>query len=237
MKNLGDLDFEYFDGEKTDLNDQSVLLVNKYYYLESDFDPKLASIADEYAFYDDMYLNSVAYSHFVDLQNDARKLGYQIYALSAYRSYEDQLSIYNRYKSENGQAYADTWSARPGYSEHQTGLVIDVVSTSNSLGAFENTNEYIWMKDNSYKYGFILRYPKGKEDITGYSNEPWHYRYVGEEVAQYIFENDLCLEEYWMPIDENIAEEYAPIKQAEEERAAAEAAQAEPVEETETEQN
>lgn len=191
-------DYAYYTNtQKANKADQSVILVNKYYNLDKDFNPGLVKIADQYAFYDDMSLNSVAYNHFEELQKDAAKYGYSIYALSAYRSYEDQEKIYNDYKNSYGQSYADKWSARPGFSEHQTGLVIDVVSASNNLGAFEESNEYIWMKDNSYKYGFILRFPSGKEDITGYGAEPWHYRYVGVDAATVMYNEDLTLEEYY----------------------------------------
>ena len=96
----------------------------------------------------------------------------------------------------HGKDAADTFSARPGYSEHQTGLTTDI-NTSSSKANFENSKEYAWLIKNSYKYGFILRYPKDKEYLTGYKYEPWHYRYVGKDVAKYIYENDITYEEYY----------------------------------------
>ena len=102
--------------------------------------------------------------------------------------------MYDRYVKRDGKKKADIYSARPGYSEHQTGLCTDINTVDSS---FANTKEAKWLADNSYKYGFILRFPKGKEDITGYKYEPWHYRYVGEETAKIIYDEDLTLEEYY----------------------------------------
>jgi zinc D-Ala-D-Ala carboxypeptidase len=101
----------------------------------------------------------------------------------------------------DGQEAADTYSARAGFSEHQTGLVLDLNTVDIS---FDNTNESNWLRDNSYKYGFIIRYPKGKENITGYTYEPWHIRYVGKNLAKEIYNNGdyLTLEEYF-GIDSN----------------------------------
>ena len=128
------------------------------------------------------------------MSNAAKKDGLHIYNVSGYRSYNTQKSLYNGYVSRNGQAKADTFSARAGTSEHQTGLATDVNSVSDS---FANTKEYKWLINNSYKYGFILRYPKGKEFITGYKYEPWHYRYVGKDVAKIIHEKNITYEEYY----------------------------------------
>ena len=179
---------------------------------------------------------------------DCRAEGLDPMICSTYRTWEKQTELFEKQvKKQQGfglpydQAYekAKTVVAFPGTSEHQTGLTTDICAKSHQILEDSQADQPAqqWLMANSWKYGFILRYPLGKSEYTKIIWEPWHYRYVGEEVAQYIFENDLCLEEYWMLIDDNIAEEYAPIKQAEEERAAAEAAQAEPVEETETAQN
>ena len=122
--------------------------------------------------------------------------GINLYQVSGYRSYYDQQYIYNNYVKRDGQAEADRYSARAGHSEHQTGMAIDVNSLYQS---FENTNEGIWLNNNCYKYGFIIRYPKGKEEITGYMFEPWHIRYVGEELATKLYNNGnwITIEEYF----------------------------------------
>lgn len=121
---------------------------------------------------------------------------------SAYRSYSLQKSIYDNYLKYYSQAYTDTFAARAGFSEHQTGLAVDLSSTNKSFATFEETDAYTWLKENAYKYGFIIRYPQGKEDITGYKFEPWHYRYVGIDIAKTITELGITLDEYWLWIQE-----------------------------------
>ena len=117
--------------------------------------------------------------------------------MSSYRSYQYQYNLYNRYVNTDGIEAADTYSARPGYSEHQTGLAVDVYNGKEDFTNFEKTKEYNWMQDNAYKFGFILRFPKDKVLETGYQYESWHYRYVGKEIAKYIHDNNLCFEEYY----------------------------------------
>lgn len=123
----------------------------------------------------------------------ARNDGISLFVKSGYRSYIDQKIIYNGYVARDGKAAADTYSARPGHSEHQTGLAFDINSTADS---FAGTPEAKWLAENSYKYGFVVRYPKGKEHTTGYKYEPWHVRYLGVEKSTAVFESGLCLEEY-----------------------------------------
>ena len=128
--------------------------------------------------------------------NTAAIEGINLYQVSGYRSYYDQQYIYNNYVKRDGQAEADRYSARAGHSEHQTGMAIDVNSLYQS---FENTSEGIWLNNNCYKYGFIIRYPKGKEEITGYMFEPWHIRYVGTDLATKLYNNGnwITIEEYF----------------------------------------
>lgn len=120
--------------------------------------------------------------------------GIEIFLVSGYRSYTLQDSLYRRYCAEDGQALADTYSARPGHSEHQSGLAIDVNSLSYS---FADTAEGKWLAANAHKYGFIIRYAKDKQSETGYSYEPWHIRYLGVNTATAIYNSGLCLEEYY----------------------------------------
>ena len=140
-------------------------------------------------------MEKVAADSFKKMSDAAKKEGLKIYNVSGYRSYDTQEYLYNNYVSRDGKEKADTYSARAGTSEHQTGLATDINSVSSK---FENTKEFKWLKDNAHKYGFILRYPKGKEHITGYMYEPWHYRYVGKDVAKIIYENDFTYEEYYV---------------------------------------
>ena len=134
---------------------------------------------------------------FKELYDAAESEGYNLVINSAYRSYEDQEEISNTYLKSYGQSYVDKYVAKPGYSEHQTGLAFDIGSRNSKT--FVNSKEYGWLKDNAHKYGFILRFDKRYEDLTGFKNEPWHYRYVGKEIAQYIYEhNNMSLEEYYV---------------------------------------
>lgn len=126
--------------------------------------------------------------------------GFQI--TSSYRSYSTQVTTYKYWVSISGQAGADTYSARPGYSEHQTGLAVDLQANLNgktcALSCFLNTSQYTWLQTHAADYGFIQRYPTGQEAITGYESEEWHYRYVGVDVAKNMkAKNVTTLEQYW----------------------------------------
>lgn len=154
-----------------------ILIVNKKYSIPSDFK------ADD----------TEAVAALKTIQEAAEKENLSLPLKSGYRSYSTQKSLYNRYLTNNGKVYADGISARAGHSEHQTGLAFDVGYVAESFG---NTAAGKWLEANCHKYGFIIRYPKYKELITGYNYEPWHIRYVGVEVATEIMENNLTLEEY-----------------------------------------
>ena len=172
------------------------ILVNKYYYLNENYIPKdLIDIDTKYS-KQGMKLVKVAKEAFEELSEDALKEDMNIIAMSSYRSYEYQVNLYNNYVKKDGKEAADTYSARPGFSEHQTGLAIDVYNKKEPYTNFEQTNEFKWMQDNAYKYGFILRFPKEKENETGYQYESWHYRYVGKEIAKIIHKDNITLEEY-----------------------------------------
>jgi D-alanyl-D-alanine carboxypeptidase len=130
--------------------------------------------------------------------------GFELYARSGYRSYNTQDSLYNSYVSSNGQEAADKFSAKPGQSEHQTGLAIDITSGTMNFqlsDKFGETEEGKWVSENADRFGFIVRYPKGKEDITGYMYEPWHLRFVGKELAGKIKESRLTMDEYFSTVN------------------------------------
>lgn len=175
-----------------------LILVNKYNALSSNYIPNnLELINTKYA-NPGMKLTKEAKNAFEEMSEAAKKNNLNIIAMSTYRSYSYQEQLYNRYKSIDGQEKTDTYSARPGHSEHQTGLAVDVYNKVLPYTSFEQTDEFIWMKENAYKYGFILRYPKEKEKTTGYKYESWHYRYVGKEIAQYIQKENITYDEYYI---------------------------------------
>ncbi len=174
-----------------------LVLVNKNNKLPSNFIPNnLVPINLKYANKNKLVREKVK-TNFERLSHDANKLGYYIIVVSAFRDYEYQNNLYNYYVKTKGKKYADLVSARPGHSEHQTGFAIDVMGSNKDYNKFEECIEFKWMKDNAHLYGFIIRYPKAKEKITGFKYEPWHYRYVGKNVASIIYNENITLEEYY----------------------------------------
>lgn len=180
------------------------VLVNRDYLLPSDYIPE------------DLVEPAIRFSH--SEQGDKRKLRKKaatalekmfraaekqkllLYGVSGYRSYLRQESIYRRNVALHGKSATDALSAKPGTSEHQTGLTIDISAASvgcKLTSLLSSTKEGKWLAKNAHKYGFIIRYPKGKTKITGYSFEPWHIRYVGTSLATYLYKNNLTLEEYY----------------------------------------
>ncbi len=179
-----------------------LVLVNKTRMLPSDYIPNdLEEIDINYSNHN-KYLRKDAKEAFEALAKDAKDLGYFIIAVSAYRDYAYQEDLYQGYVESKGQDYADKCCAKPGHSEHQTGLSVDVMGSNLDYDEFESSPEFEWMSEHAHLYGFIMRYPKGKEDITGFKYEPWHYRYVGISEATNIYEQQLSLEEYIESIDQ-----------------------------------
>ncbi|MEG2028724.1 MAG: M15 family metallopeptidase [Bacilli bacterium] len=193
------LDHDYYSTNyPSNIDKKNLILVNKYYKVDNSYVPdNLVNIGTSYNG-NGQYIQKTVLADYQRMYNDMKKLGLNLVVKSSYRSYNRQNTLYTNYVNIDGKIAADTYSARPGYSEHQTGLALDLgtLSTQN-LGDFEYTEEFKWMVLNAYKYGFILRYPKEFENITGYQYEPWHFRYVGEEVAKYIKDNNIAYEEYY----------------------------------------
>lgn len=188
---------DYYEDIKIIENPDDILvLVNKKNQLPKNFVPPKLTLLDEKYATKDKYMREEAAIAFENLSRDASILGYQIIATSTYRSYDYQQELYNYYVKEKGQTYADNCSARPGHSEHQTGLAVDVMGSNNDYDKFEESDEFDWMKNNAHLYGFIMRYPKDKTQQTGFKYEPWHYRYVGVNAAKTIYSENLILEEY-----------------------------------------
>ena len=189
---------EYTYTYKSKNLDTSYILVNKYNYLEKDYAPKnLEEIDSKYSL-PGKKLNHDARIAFENMARSAKEEGLNIRAISTYRTYSYQKELYDNYVKNEGIKKADTYSARPGFSEHQTGLSVDCDNKIDYYENFEKTKEFLWMDKNAHKFGFILRYPKGKESITKYSYESWHYRYVGVEIASFIKKNNITFEEYYV---------------------------------------
>ena len=175
----------------------NIILVNKEIGLEREYEPRDLEVISVKS-NKEILLRKEASKNLKEMFEDAKREGINLLAVSGYRPYEYQENVYNKEVYNNGKDYADSYVAKPGYSEHQTGLSVDVLAVDYTSmdESFENTRECLWLHENLHKYGFILRYLKGKEDITGYNYEPWHIRYVGVEHSIDIKEHELTLEEY-----------------------------------------
>jgi LAS superfamily LD-carboxypeptidase LdcB len=190
-------DVPYYTQTQAALGDGVSILVNKYYALDASFTPSNLVKAQSCG---QPTLAKEAADAFDRLCEAVKARGLDLGSSSAYRSYARQRQLYDYYVRTDGQANADTYSARPGHSEHQTGLAVDFNAGSGSIDFFINTDTYAWVSVNSWRFGFILRYPQNKTDITGYMFEPWHYRYVGVETATLLHALGITYDEYavWM---------------------------------------
>lgn len=197
MVNFG-LDYPFYENINTVQNTGELLVfVNKHNRLPEGFEQKnLVNMNRSYTVNDGKkyQLSYVAYEKYVQMAEAARKEGLSLRVVSAYRTEDFQRRLYNENVRRSGQNGADKFSARPGHSEHQTGLAVDINTTK---GSFEYTKEFKWLQEHAHEYGFILRYPKGKEWITGYAYEPWHYRYIGTHVAKIIHDEGITYEQYY----------------------------------------
>jgi len=176
-------------GQGTVWTTQGIIIANKGYGMSSSFAPGENPEARA-------QLNSFVAS--------AKASGHLAKMFSGYRSYSYQTTLHNRYVANDGRASAETYSARPGFSEHQTGLVFDIgvagMTTSRSIGTHPGG---IWMTQNAHRFGFVLSYPEGKDNITGYTYEPWHFRYIGTDMATKLYFSGLTLDEYLGTISPN----------------------------------
>jgi zinc D-Ala-D-Ala carboxypeptidase len=199
-------DVKEVDGKQVIQNPLNVLaLVNKMFALPESYNPTdLVKPNVSFSFGDQTIEKSLMRQEAaVALEKmfaEAKVSGIELYAVSGYRSYERQRILFDTEVKKSGEEQAAQVVAVPGNSEHQSGLAMDISAKSANLSlteSFGETNEGKWLAANAHKYGFILRYPKGKETITGYQYEPWHFRYVGLDAAQTIFEKNITLEEYF----------------------------------------
>ena len=187
-----------------------LILVNPTHYIPDDYEVNLVTVQGKYK------LDEKAAEHAIELLAAAKKAGYDMQLCSAYRTVKKSEELYQRqikkflsagYSQADAEKEAAKWVAPPGTSEHHTGLAMDLVSSdywgqySDLEHDYDKFDSFKWMYANCAEYGFVLRYPEDKQDITGITYEPWHYRYVGVDAAKYIMENGLCLEEYLEEIE------------------------------------
>ena len=195
-------DYKWYEEEfETDTSLHEQMLVNKFYALSEDYTPEnLVSIPLDYSYgtEGENQLIEYAYDKFLDLWQAAHDEGFYLMVTSSYRDYASQKEIYDYRKATQGERKADETAARPGHSEHQTGLVVDMTSTTEpSATDFSESEAYKWLKEHAHEFGFIERYPADKEYLTGYSPESWHWRYVGIEAATVMHEENITYDEYY----------------------------------------
>lgn len=171
----------------------SLLVINKKHALPPEYVPELTT-------WNGVTLRAEAMESYKKLISSAKSSGVSLTAISSFRSYVDQEKLFNGYVKEDGQEKAETYSARPGHSEHQSGLAVDIGLPSgncNLMTCMANTKEGKWLAENAHTFGFIVRYPEDKVEETGYQFEPWHIRFVGTEVAKSIFESGYTMDAFY----------------------------------------
>ena len=196
--NVGSNNDWYTNTKKTDISKNELMLTNKFYSLDNSYNSdNMVKVSKEYSYGENQMLTNATFDAFLNMFKAAKKEDLTLIINSSYRSYESQEKIYNDYKNKQGEEFANKIAAKAGFSEHQTGMAIDIQTYGSNASTFETFDEFKWLKDNAHKYGFILRYPKDKEYLTGYEYESWHYRYVGIDAATYIYENNITFDEYY----------------------------------------
>ena len=183
--------------KETDISKGSLILVNRIYGLSSDYEVKdIIKVSSQYA-YSGVKISNNIMDSIIKMIDSAKEDGYIFVLSDGYRSYKDQEKLYEKYKSIYGIIETDKIVARPGHSEYETGLSFNIVPYNKMYDNPKESNEYIWLKDNAYKYGFIFRFPEGKEYLTGFDASTWRLRYVGVDAATIIKNENLCFEEYY----------------------------------------
>ncbi len=197
LVNVGANNKAYTNTKTADMKKGYAILVNKYTSLPDKYAPDdIVEMSNWYA-YSGNSIRKDVYSAFKEMSKAAKEENITLIVNSSYRDYNLQKEIYDDYENKKGQEYADEYAARPNFSEHQTGLSLDIFTPGANMNTFENTDAFKWLSNNSYKYGFILRYPKDKDKITGYNYESWHYRYLGKELASKVYKSGLTYDEYY----------------------------------------
>lgn len=189
---------DWFDSEKeTNTNEKELMLVNRIYGLKEDYVPNdIVDIPSKYA-YDGKKISKSILDAIISLIEAGRENGYTFVVSDGYRSYEEQKNIYDSYASSIGLSETNKIVARAGHSEYQTGLSFDLMPYNKVLDKPKESPEYLWLKDNAYKYGFIFRFPEDKTNLTGFNASTWRLRYVGTNASSIIYSENICYEEYY----------------------------------------
>ena len=193
-----EMHIDWLDNMKeTDVSKNELMLVNRIYGLSEEFVPEdLVEVPSKYA-YSGKKLSQSVLDEVIKLIEDGKNHGYTFVISDGYRSYKEQKDIYDSYADYYGMSETDTFVARPGHSEYQTGMSFDLKPYNKVIDDVSNNEEYLWLRENAYKYGFIFRFEKEDEHLTGFSENNWRLRYVGKEAASVIKNEDLCFEEYY----------------------------------------
>ncbi|MBR1376654.1 MAG: M15 family metallopeptidase [Bacilli bacterium] len=181
---------EFYNIElETDTSKGIEMIVNKVYGLDKEYVPEdIVNVSNWYA-YGEQKVSEEVYEQYKLMFNAAKKENLTLIINDSYRSYEEQEKTHKR--------YGDDYAARPGHSEHNTGLAVDIIGPTSTGDTFEDSSEYQWLQEHAHEYGFILRYPKDKEYLTGYEYESWHYRYLGVELATKVHDSGITYDEYY----------------------------------------
>lgn len=189
---------EWIDVEKeTNILKNELMLVNRLYGLSSDYEPEdIVTVSSQYA-YDGVKIREFILNDIKLMIDAAKEEGYTFVLSSGYRSYKEQEKIFNSYKNSYGYEEADKYVARPGHSEYQTGISFDIVPYNKVLNNPKESEEYTWLRENSYKFGFIFRFDENKSYLTQFPGYTWRLRYVGSEAATLMYNENICFEEYY----------------------------------------
>ncbi len=193
-----EMHIDWLDNQKeTDVSKNELMLVNRIYGLSSDYVPEdLVDVPTQFA-YSGKKLSQGVLDIVIELINAGKETGYTFVISDGYRSYEEQKEIYDSYADYYGISETDTFVARPGHSEYQTGMTFDLKPYNKIIDDVNNNEEYLWLRENAYKYGFIFRFEKEDEHLTGFSENSWRLRYVGKDAASVIKNEGICFEEYY----------------------------------------
>ncbi len=187
----------YQDVRVTNTDNRYLTLVNKYYSLPENYDPgTIKQFSLTYAF-GEVSAEESCYNAFIAMANAAKKDDITLILTSGYRTHAEQEKIFNDLVAQHGEQYALDTAAKPGTSEHETGLALDIFTYGGVMSTFKNTETYAWLHNHAHEYGFIERYEEGKDYLTGYAPEAWHYRYVGIDMATKVKEEGITYDEYY----------------------------------------